>query len=194
MLRYETWRQPTTPRATTSCLENSVQCPPAKRAKTLGPGESSKASWLELPTDSELPSNISSESIIRRPMLIAQPIEGNSDCRARPFHLEYHLEHLMTPREFFYPRVALDFYQSMTTRGVSSPTAIHFTIDGRHEGFYFGPYHLIMAFLIHFEEKVHRKKRQRADTIPLLFLRLLCQILEHMSFPTEPRLERRRLC
>ena len=26
------------------------------------------------------------------------------------------------------------------------------------EGFYFGPHHLIMAFLIHFEEKVHRKK------------------------------------
>ncbi|RVW36261.1 hypothetical protein CK203_107268 [Vitis vinifera] len=38
----------------------------------------------------------------------------------------------MTPREFFYPRVALDFYQSMTTRGVPSPTLIHFTIDGRH--------------------------------------------------------------
>ncbi|RVW63002.1 hypothetical protein CK203_059280 [Vitis vinifera] len=26
------------------------------------------------------------------------------------------------------------------------------------EGFYFGPHHLIMASLIHFEEKVHRKK------------------------------------
>ena len=38
----------------------------------------------------------------------------------------------MTPCEFFYPRVALDFYQSMTTHGVPSPTTIHFTIDGRH--------------------------------------------------------------
>ena len=37
----------------------------------------------------------------------------------------------MTPREFFYPRVALDFYQSMTTHGVWSPTVIHFSIDGR---------------------------------------------------------------
>lgn len=37
----------------------------------------------------------------------------------------------MTPREFFYPRVALEFYQSMTTRGVRSLTAIHFSIDGR---------------------------------------------------------------
>ena len=38
----------------------------------------------------------------------------------------------MTPRKFFYPRVALDFYQSMTTHGIPSPTLIHFTIDGRH--------------------------------------------------------------
>ena len=38
----------------------------------------------------------------------------------------------MTHCEFFYPRVAFDFYQSMITRGVPSPTAIHFTIDGRH--------------------------------------------------------------
>ena len=38
----------------------------------------------------------------------------------------------MTPREFFYPRVALDFYQSMTTHGVRSTTTIHFSIDGRH--------------------------------------------------------------
>ena len=37
----------------------------------------------------------------------------------------------MTPREFFYPRVALNFYQSMTTRGVRSPTVIHFSIAGR---------------------------------------------------------------
>ena len=44
----------------------------------------------------------------------------------------YYLEQFMTPREFFYPRVALDFYQSMTTRGVRSPTSIHFTIDEHH--------------------------------------------------------------
>ena len=43
----------------------------------------------------------------------------------------YHLERLMTPREFFYPRVAMDFYQSMTTQGTRSPIAIHFSIDGR---------------------------------------------------------------
>ena len=38
----------------------------------------------------------------------------------------------MTPRDFFYPRVALDFYQSMTTRRVQDPIVIHFTINGRH--------------------------------------------------------------
>ena len=61
------------------------------------------------------------------------------------------------------------------------------------EGFYFGPHHLIMAAFLHFEEKVHRRKLLRADTIPLLFSRLLCQILEHMGYLTEPRLERTQL-
>ena len=39
----------------------------------------------------------------------------------------------MTPHVFFYPNVALDFYQFMTTPGIPSPTAIHFSIDGRHD-------------------------------------------------------------
>ena len=54
------------------------------------------------------------------------------------------------------------------------------------EGFFFGPHHLIMAALLYFEEKVHRKKLLRADAIPLLFPRLLCQILEHLGYPSEP--------
>ena len=62
------------------------------------------------------------------------------------------------------------------------------------KGFYLGPHHLIMASLIHFEEKVHRKKLQRADTIPLLFPRLLCHILEYMGYPTKPHLEHRYHC
>ena len=71
-------------------------------------------------------------------MLTQPPIEGNLDYRARPFHSElcfdtamfqlrpelaqsfhllrrYHMERLLTQRDFFYPRVAMDFYQSMTT-------------------------------------------------------------------------------
>ena len=51
-----------------------------------------------------------------------------------------------------------------------------------------------MTSLLHLEEKVHQKKLQRADVIPLLFPRLLCQILEHLGYPGEPRLERRRHC
>ncbi|RVW31013.1 hypothetical protein CK203_100672 [Vitis vinifera] len=51
-----------------------------------------------------------------------------------------------------------------------------------------------MASLLYFEEKVHRKKLLRADAIPLLFPRLLCQILEHLGYPAEPQLERRRIC
>ncbi|RVW73715.1 hypothetical protein CK203_054982 [Vitis vinifera] len=172
--------------------------------------------------------------------------------------LRYHMEHLLTPRQFYYPRVVLDFYQSMTTRGVRNPTLIYFTMDGRQgiigarhiaealripyepvtqadfrewssfsqrdmvrilsrgtstasvltrrelpsgmllidvllranifplqhkvqrrgailealfrisKGYYFGPHHLIMTSLLHFEEKVHQKKLQRADVIPLL--------------------------
>ena len=62
------------------------------------------------------------------------------------------------------------------------------------EGFFFGPHHLIMAALLYFEEKVHRKKLLRADAIPLLFPRLLCQILEHLGYPSEPQLECKRIC
>ncbi|RVW13720.1 hypothetical protein CK203_087203 [Vitis vinifera] len=61
------------------------------------------------------------------------------------------------------------------------------------KGFFFGPHHLILAALLYFEEKVHKKKLQRADTIPLLFPRLLCQILEHLGYPSEPQLERKRI-
>nr|CAN70235.1 hypothetical protein VITISV_025599 [Vitis vinifera] len=116
----------------------------------------------------------------------------------------------------------MDFYQSMTTQGARSSTAIHFSIDGRQgilearhvvealhipyepvdpidfreisKGFYFGPHHLIMVVLLHFEEKVHRKNLQKTDTIPLLFLRLLYHILEYMGYTTEPHLERCHHC
>ena len=61
-------------------------------------------------------------------------------------------------------------------------------------GFYFGPHHLIMVVFLYFEEKVHSKKLQRADAIPLLFPRLLYHILEHMGYPTKPHLKRRHHC
>ncbi|KAL6340789.1 hypothetical protein AAG906_030911 [Vitis piasezkii] len=81
----------------------------------------------------------------------------------------------------------------------SAITSFHFRLGAERsfvggtvkisEGYFFGPHHLIMAALLYFEEKVHRKKLLRADAIPLLFPRLLCQILEHLGYPTEPQLE-----
>ena len=51
-----------------------------------------------------------------------------------------------------------------------------------------------MTSLMHFEEKLHRKDLVRAESIPLLMPRLLFQVLEHMGFPEEPRLEMRVRC
>ena len=105
-------------------------------------------------------------------MLTQPPIEGNLDCRARPFHSElffdiaafrvrpeltqsfnllrrYHMEHLLASRDFFYPRIAMDFYQSMTTNQVRDPTLIHFTIDGRHG--ILGARHIVEALQIPYE-------------------------------------------
>ena len=112
------------------------------------------------------------EVVIRRPMVTQPPIEGNLDCRVRPFHSElcfdiatfrlqlelkdsfrllqrYHMEHLLTPKDFFYPRVALDFYQSITTNQVRDPTVIHFTIDGCHG--IMGARHIVEALHIPYE-------------------------------------------
>ena len=55
----------------------------------------------------------------------------------------------MTPRDFFYPRVALAFYQSMTTRRIRDPTISHFTIDGRHG--ILGARHIVEALHIPYE-------------------------------------------
>ena len=51
-----------------------------------------------------------------------------------------------------------------------------------------------MTSLFHFEDRVHRQSLPRAKSLPLLFHRLLCQVLEHIGFPVEPRLERCRGC
>ena len=46
---------------------------------------------------------------------------------------QYSLLPFMTPRQFFYPRVVLEFYHTMTSRGVPNPLEIRFSIDGRPE-------------------------------------------------------------
>ena len=190
----------------------------------------------------------------------------------------------MTPRQFYYPRVVLQFYHSMTSRGAPSPLELRFSIDDRpgvlraadisaalgmqtvqanaegyrdwpqptqremvrilardttagpvlfrrqllpqmllidhllqtslfslqhyvqrrgailealyriSEGFWFSPSELVMTALLYFEDKVHRKGLAQAESIPLLMLRLLCQVLEHLGFPEEPRIKRRFRC
>ena len=51
-----------------------------------------------------------------------------------------------------------------------------------------------MTALLHFKDKVHRKGLARAESLPLLMQRLLSQVLEHLGFPEEPRIERRIRC
>ena len=91
---------------------------------------------------------------IRHPMFTSDPILGNVDLRARDFHGEpyydiptlttdqrfrysmrvirqYSLISFMMPRQFYYPRVVLEFYHTMTSRGVPSPLELGFNIDGR---------------------------------------------------------------
>ena len=76
------------------------------------------------------------------------------DCRSKDFHGEsyydilalaanprfkdsmrlvhrYSLLPFMIPRQFFYPRVVLDFYHTMTSRGVSNQMQLQFNIDSR---------------------------------------------------------------
>ena len=51
-----------------------------------------------------------------------------------------------------------------------------------------------MTALLHFKEKVHRKDLARAEAFPLSMPRLLSQVLEHLGFPEEPRIERQVSC
>ena len=51
-----------------------------------------------------------------------------------------------------------------------------------------------MTSLLHFMKKVNRKGLARAESLPLLMPMLLSQVLEHLGFPEEPRIERRISC
>ena len=43
----------------------------------------------------------------------------------------YSLLPFMMPRQYYYPRVVLQFYHSMTSQGAPSPLEVRFTIDDR---------------------------------------------------------------
>ena len=130
---------------------------PSKRARTSGPGESSSSRPQPSPSPAAEESSsphLLPASRIRRPLFTRTPIPGNVDLRARYFHGEsyydvpaltadprfrdsmrliahYSLLPCMTPRQFYYPRVVLQFYHSMTSRGAPSPLELRFTIDDR---------------------------------------------------------------
>ena len=130
----------------------------SKRARTSDPGESSSSRPQPSPATSavEVTSSpqLSPASRIRRPLFVGNPIPGNVRLHRREFHQEsyydvpalmadprfrdsmrliehYSLLPFMTPRQFYYPRVVLQFYHSMTSWGAPSPLELRFTIDDR---------------------------------------------------------------
>ena len=131
---------------------------PSKRARTSDPGESSSSrppsSPVASPTEATSSPHLSPASQIRRPMFVGNPIPGNTRLHSRSFQQEsyydvpglradpryresmrlieeYSLLPFMTPRQFYYPRVVLQFYHSMTSREIDGPLEIQFSIDDR---------------------------------------------------------------
>ena len=307
--RYQTRMGPRAPSPVPQ--RRSRRARPSKRARTSGPGESSSSrpQPSQSPSAVEATSSpqLSPASRIKRLLFVGTPILGNVRLHAIDFHGEsyydvpaliadprfrdsmrliehYSLLAFMTPLQFYYPRVVLQFYHSMTSRGAPSPLELRFSIDDRpgvlraadisaalglqtvqansrgyrdwpqptqremvrilardttagpvlfrrqlppqmllidhlfrtslfplqhyvqrrgailealyriSEGFWFSPSELVMTALLHFEDKVHRKGLARAESLPLLMPRLLCQVLEHLGFPEEPRIERKIRC
>ena len=115
---------------------------PSKRACTSGPGESSSSRPQPSPATSTAETTSSQQlspaSRIRRPLFVGNPIPGNVRLHHRGFHQEsyydvpaltadprfrdsmrlisdYSLLPFMTPRQYYYPRVVLQFYHSMTS-------------------------------------------------------------------------------
>ena len=133
---------------------------PSKRARTSGPGESSSSRPQPSPSPAAEESSsphLSPTTRIRRPLFTGTSILGNVDLCTSDFHGElfydvpaltadprfkdsmrlitqYSLLPFMTPRQFYYPRVVLQFYHSMTSQGVPSPLELRFTIDDRSGG------------------------------------------------------------
>ena len=153
--RYQTRTGPRAPSPMPQ--RQSRRARPSKRARTSGLGESSSSRPQPSPSTAAEESSsphLSPVSRIRRPLFTRTPIPGNVDLRAKDFHGEsfydvpaltadprfrdsmrlitqYSLLPFMTPRLFYYPRVVLQFYHFMTSRGVPSSLELRFTIDDR---------------------------------------------------------------
>ena len=131
------------------------RAPPSKRARTSGLGESSRSrpESSPPPVDQSSSPQLSPHTKITRSMFICDPIPGNVNLHDQEFHMksyydipaltadqrfidsmrlirQYSLLPFMTPRQFFYPQVVLEFFHTMTSRGVPSPLEIRFSING----------------------------------------------------------------
>ena len=127
--RYHTRVGPTPPAPSHPRL--AWRAPPAKKAWTSGPGESSTLRSRALPSPPNQgiagAPDLSPGSIIRRPYFPCDPILGNVSCRDKDFHREvyydlpafsadpglqnsmlliqrYHMEPFMVSRQYYYPR------------------------------------------------------------------------------------------
>ena len=147
--RYQTRMGPRAPSPVPRRRVRRAQ--PSKRARTSGPGESSSSrpppSPVVSPTEATSSPQLSPASRIRRPMFVGNPIPGNARLHRRPFQQEsyydvpelradpryresmrlieeYSLLPFMTPRQFYYPRVVLQLYHSMTSRETNGPLEI----------------------------------------------------------------------
>ena len=154
--RYQTRMGPRAPSPVPQ--RRSRRARPSKRARTSRPGESSSSrpQPSQSPSAAEATSSpqLSPASRIRRPLFVGTPISGSVGLHSRDFHGEsyydvpalttyprfrdsmrliehYSLLPFMTPRQFYYPRVVLQFYYSMTSRGAPSPLELRFSIDDR---------------------------------------------------------------
>ena len=128
----------------------------SRRARISGPGKSSSSRPQPSPvtSTSEATSSpqLSLASWIRRPLFIGNPIPGNVRLHRREFHKEsyydvpaltadprfrdsmrlieyYSLLPFMRLRQYYYPRVVLQFYHSMTSQGAAGPLELRFSID-----------------------------------------------------------------
>ena len=154
--RYQTQMGPRAPSLVPQRRVRRAQ--PSKRASTSGLGES--YSFLPQPSpvtsaaEATSSPQLSPASRIRRPLFVGNPIPGNVRLHRRDFHQEsfydvpalradprfrdsmrliedYSLLPSMIPRQHYYPRVVLQFYHSMTSRGADGPRELQFSIDDR---------------------------------------------------------------
>ena len=127
--------------------------------RTSNPGESSRSrpepiQPLVAQDSASSSPQLSPALRIRRPLFNCCPIPENMNCCAKDFHGEfyydipalavdprfrdsmklvqrYSLLPFMSLRQFFYPWVVLEFYHTMTSRGVSDQMQLRFSINGR---------------------------------------------------------------